>query len=55
MERLADAYNAWDEFIEKACLAENLETSGTRAEQANKLNCMIIRYKDKERFFKAAI
>lgn len=55
LKRLQDAYNIWDEFIEKTCRAEALESIGTRAEQANELDCMIKKYKEKEGYFKSAI
>lgn len=55
MGRLEAADTIWDEFIEKICRAEALESIGTRAERANNLQCMIKKYKEKEMFFKAII
>lgn len=55
IERLEAADIVWDEFIEKVCRVEALESIGSRAERANYLQCMIKKHKEKERFFKAAI
>jgi hypothetical protein len=55
IERLKAANIVWDEFIEKICRVETLESIGSRAEHANNLQCMIEKHKEKERFFKAAI
>lgn len=55
IERLRAANIVWDEFIEKTCRAETLESIGTRAEHASDLQCMIKKHKEKEKFFKAAI
>lgn len=55
LKRLHDAYSIWDEFIEKTCRAEVLESIGTRAEQTNELDCMVRKFKEKEEYFKAII
>lgn len=55
IERLKAANSIWDEFIEKICTAEALESIGTRAERASNLQCMIKRHKEKELFFKSLI
>ncbi len=55
LERLNDAQKIWDDFIEKICRAETLESIGTRAEPTDKLSCMVKRYKEKEQFFKSII
>ncbi|KJH85143.1 hypothetical protein MCB86_02505 [Pseudomonas sp. KSR10] len=55
VKRLEEAFKVWDDFIEKTCRAEALESIGTRAEQANKLDCMIKRYKEKEAYFNSTI
>ncbi len=55
LNRLEAAHVIWDEFIDKTCLAESLESIGTRAERANKLQCMINKHKEKEIFFKSLI
>jgi transketolase len=53
INRLESANEIWDEFIERACKAEVLETIGTRAEYASTLQCMIRKYKEKEYFFRS--
>lgn len=55
VNRLQSANSIWDEFIEKICTAENLESIGTRAERASYLQCMIKKYKEKDLFFKSLI
>lgn len=55
MKRLIEAEIEWDVFIEKICLLEGVESINTRAEYANKLQCMIKRHKDKEVFYKSII
>lgn len=55
LERLEDAYKIWDEFIEKTCRAEVLESIRTRAESTDRLTCMVKRFKEKELFFKSII
>jgi hypothetical protein len=55
MKRLIEAEIEWDVFIEKICLLEGIESINTRAEHANKLQCMIKRHKNKEVFYKSII
>jgi len=51
MKRLIEAEIEWNIFIEKICLLEGIESINTRAESTNKLQCMINRYKEKEKFY----
>lgn len=55
LRRLKAVDNIWDEFIEKSCKAENLESIGTRAEHASYLQCTTRRYNEKRSFFKSLI
>lgn len=55
IDRLKAADTVWNDFIEKTCSAESIESIGTRAENANNLQCMIKRFKEKEAFFKSLI
>lgn len=55
LQRSQDAYNIWDEFIEKVCRAEALESTRTRAEPTNQLICMVKIYKEKAQFFRSII
>lgn len=55
MKRLIEVESEWDVFIEKVCLLEGIESINTRAELANKLQCMIKKYKDKGEFYKSII
>ena len=52
LRRLKAVDNIWDEFIEKSCKAENLESIGTRAEHESYLQCMVRRYNEKRIFLK---
>lgn len=50
LERLLSAHEAWDDFIIKICLAKSIESIGTKADQANNLQCMIDQHREKKLF-----
>lgn len=51
IKNLGESSIAWDNFIEKTCLFESIESLGTRAEETSKLNCLIKKYKSKAEYY----